>query len=310
MPIDSTIEVAFTKQYGPSLYMLAQQKTSKFASKVTRDTVSGATVAFYDLLGLAEGEEITTRHPATPNNEIPNTRRRVSLTSMHVNTYLDHLDKLQMMIDPQNKYQVAQARWAGRTFDDRIIAAMLGTAYCGVDGATAVTFAADSLSINGDGSVTSLGTAAVPATEVDMTLAKMLLMMQIFNEGDVDEDIPKFWAVTPKDVGDMLDLEEVGSSDYNTVKTLKEGKVEYFNGFNFFWSNRLTKNTTDETCNRTIAWSQEGVIFSTWEDVFNRVSERDDLSYTIQVYSRFTNGAVRLEGAQVHECLNKVRQAS
>ena len=306
MPIDSTIEVAFTKQYGPSLYMLAQQKTSKFASKVTRDTVSGATVAFYDLLGLAEGEEITSRHPATPNNEIPNTRRRVSLTSMHVNTYLDHLDKLQMMIDPQSPYQVAQGRWAGRIFDDRIIAAMLGTAYCGEAGATSVTFANDSISINGDGTATALGTAAAPATEVDMTLAKMLLMLQIFNDQDVDPDIPKHWAVRPKTISDMLDLTEIGSADYNTVKALKIGKVEEYMGFNFFWSNRITKNTSDETCYRSLAWAQEGVIFSTWEDVFTRVSERDDLSYTIQVYTRFTNGAVRLEGAQVHECLNKI----
>lgn len=307
--MDSTIEVAFTKQYGPSLYMLSQQKMSKFASKVTRDTVSNAKEKYYDLLGLAEGEEITTRYPKTPHNEMPNTRRRVSLTAMHTNSYLDHLDKLQMMIDPQNKYQVAQARWAGRTYDDRIIAAMLGTAYCGEDGTTAVTFADDSISICGDGSVTSLGTAATEETEVDMTLAKMLAMMQIFNEGDVDADIPKFWAVSPKDIGDMLDLEEIGSADFNTVKTLREGKVEYFNGFNFFWTNRLPLSS-DETCRRTIAWSQEGVIFSTWEDVFNRVSEREDLSYTIQVYSRFTNGAVRLEGKQVHECLNKIRQAS
>jgi hypothetical protein len=286
--------------------MLSQQKTSRFASKVTRDTVSGATVAFYDLLGLAEGEEITTRHPDTPINEIPNTRRRVSLTGMHVNTPLDHLDKLQMMIDPQNKYTVAQARWAGRTFDDRIIAAMVGTAQAGVDGGTAVTFANDSLSINGDGTVTSLGTGAVPGVEVDMSLAKMLLMLQIFNQEDVDPDIPRYWAVNPKSISDMLALTQIGSSDYNTVKALQEGKVEDYMGFNFFWSNRILKNTSDETCYRSLAWSQEGVIFASWEDVTNRVSERADKSYMIQVYSRFTNGAVRLEGAQVHECLNKV----
>jgi hypothetical protein len=38
----------------------------------------------------------------------------------------------------------------------------------------------------------------------------------------------------------------------------------------------------------------------------NRVSEREDLSYTIQVYSRMVNGAVRLDGDKVHECLNQV----
>ena len=306
MAIPSTIEVAFTKQYGPSLYMLSQQKTSKFAGKTSRESVNGATVAFFDRLGLAEGEEITSRHPDTPINEIPNTRRRVSLTSVHVNTPLDNLDQLQIMIDPQSKYQMAQAMWLGRVIDDRIVAAMLGTASAGVDGGTSVTFAKDSLSINGDGTITSLGTGAVPGTEVDMTLAKMLLMMQIFNDEDVDPDIPNHWAVRPNTISDMLDITEIGSSDYNTVKALQAGVMNPYMGFNFFWSNRITKNTSDETCYRSLAWAQDGVIFASWEDIEVRVSERPDKSYMIQVYSRMTNGAVRLEGAKVHECLNKI----
>lgn len=305
MPIPSTIETAFAKQYGPMLFMLSQQKKSKFATKVTRDTVVGAKEAFYDRLGEATGEDITTRHPKTPINEIPNTRRRVRLTSTHTNAPLDHLDKLQMMLDPQNKYTIAQARFFGRKFDDTIIDAMLGNAFAGEEGDTTVTFAEDSVSINGDGTVTELGTGATPETEVDMTLAKILTMLQIFNDEDVDEDNRKYWAFRPKSISDMLDITEIGSADFNTFKALAAGRLEQFSGFDMFWSTRLPLNTSDETCFRSIAWAAEGVIFATWEDVFNRIDERPDLSYMIQVYSRMTRGAVRLEGAQVHECLNK-----
>lgn len=306
MPIDSTIETAFTKQYGPSLYILTQQKFSKFAPKVRSEPVTGATVAFFDRLGEADGEEITARYPKTPINEIPNTRRRVGLTGVHTNTPLDALDKLQIMIEPQSSYQQAQAMYLARKQDDRIVAAMTGSAQAGVDGDTAVTFAQDSISINGDGTITSLGTAADPATEVDITLAKILTMLQIFNDLDVDEDIVKYWAVRPKTISDMLGLEQIGSSDYNTIKAIQAGKMNQYCGFTWFWSNRITKNTTDETCYRSLAWAQDGVIFATWADVMSRVSERADLSYTIQVYSKMVNGAVRMDGAKVHECLNKV----
>jgi hypothetical protein len=303
--MDSTIEVAFTKKYSPMLYILTQQKGSKFASKVRRETVTGAKEAYFDRLGLADGEEITTRHPDTPTNEIPNSRRKVTLTSVHCNTPLDNLDKLQMMIDPQNAYTVAQANYLGRVQDDRIVAAALGSAWCGEDGTTEVAFKDDSISINGAGTATTLGTLAVTGA-ADMSLAKILLMLQIFNQEDVDEDIPKYWAVTPKDVSDMLDLEEIGSSDYNTIKAIQAGRMNPYCGFNFFWSNRITKDAAAGTAYRTFAWAQDGIIFATWEDVYNRVSERGDKSYMLQVYSRMTNGALRIDGAKVHECLNQV----
>lgn len=304
--MDSTIETAFAKKYSPLLYMLCQQKGSKMAGKVRRETVTGAKEAYFDRLGEAEGEDITTRHPDTPEHEIPNTRRRVALTGHHVNTPLDHLDQLQMMIEPQNAYTMAQTYSLGRKMDDRIIAATLGNAQCGEAGATTVAFQDDSISINGDGTATTLGTLAAVKSVADITLAKMLLMLQIFNQADVEPDIPKYWMVNPKTTSDMLDLTEVGSADYNTVKALVEGKIEYFAGFNWFWSNRVTKDAATETAYRSIAWAQDGIIFAQWEDVFNRVSERSDKSYMLQVYSRMTNGAVRLDGDKVHECLNKV----
>jgi hypothetical protein len=309
MAISSTIEVAFAKQYSPRLYILSQQRMSKLAGKVRTEVVRGAKEAYFDRLGLAEGEAITTRHPPTPNNEIPNTRRRVAITGYHVNTYLDHLDKLKMMLDPQSDYARAQAMNLGREIDDRIIAAALGNASAGVDGGTTVAFEDDSQSINGDGTATTLGTLATApgaGSVADISLAKMLLMMQIFNQLDVDPDIRKYWMVNPKTTMDMLNLTEVKSVDYNTVKVLVDGNVSSYMGFNWFWSNRVTKDTATETAYRSMAWAQDGIIFGTSEGIMNRVSEREDLSYTIQVYSRMVNGAVRLDGDKVHECLNKV----
>ena len=47
----------------------------------------------------------------------------------------------------------------------------------------------------------------------------MLTMMELFNNEDVDPDIMKHWMVSPKSISDMLDITEVGSADFNVVKT-------------------------------------------------------------------------------------------
>jgi len=48
------------------------------------------------------------------------------------------------------------------------------------------------------------------------------------------------------------------------------------------------------------------MIFASAQGIESRIDERKDKSYIIQVYSRMNGGAVRMEGAKVHECLNKI----
>lgn len=306
MATPSTIDTAFVNRYSSTIYILAQQMKSRFAPRVRRETVRGAQHAFFDRLGEAEIEDITTRHPATPLNELPHSRRRVTITDSHTNALIDHQDQLKMLIQPGNRYADMQAAALGRKIDDKIIEGALGTASAGQTGTTNVEFKDEAISINGDGTATTLGTLAAVNTIVDITKAKMLLMMQIFNQEDVDPDMTKYWAVNPKTTMDMLGLTEVASADYNVVKTLVEGKVDTFMGFKWFWSNRITKDAASSTGYRSIAWAEDGILFATQEGVYSRMDERADLSYAYQVYSRMSNGAVRMEGAKVHECLNKV----
>jgi len=307
MAQQSTIDTAFAQQYGSMIYILSQQKKSKFAPRVRRETVSNAKDAYYDRLGEAEVEDITTRHPSTPLNEIPNTRRRVTMTDSHTNALLDHQDKLKMLIDPTSEYAQVQSMALGRKIDDKIITAALGTAAAGVDGTTSVLFKDESVSINGDGTVTTLGTAATAAgsgSVSDMSLSKMLIMSRLFHDQDVDAEIPRYWAATPKDFEDMLDLTEIGSSDYNTIKALVQGGFEYYMGFNWFYSTRLLEDSTG-TANRTIAWAQDGIIYASAEEITSKIDERADISYAYQVYSRMSCGSVRMDGDKVHECMNK-----
>ena len=307
MSLPSTIDVAFVNQYQAMLYSLSQQQKSKFASRVRSEQVVGKSKDF-DRLGEAEVEEITTRHPDTPNNEQPHSRRWVTPADFHTNSYIDKQDEVKMLINPQNQYAQNQARALGRKTDDIIITAAFGTAATGNTPTTStVRFQDESVSINGDGTVSTLGTLAVVAGGLaDMGLAKIETMLRLFHDADVDEEVLLYWAVSPKSVEDMLQVTQIGSADYNTVKALAEGKVERFSGFQFFWTTRLTKDAATETAYRSIAWAQDGIIWGSSYGVESRIDERSDKSYTTQVYSRMNGGAVRMDGDKVHECLNKV----
>jgi len=309
MSLPSTIDVAFVNQYQAMIYSLSQQQKSKFSSRVRNEQVAGESKAF-DRLGEAEVEEITTRHPDTPNNEQPHSRRWVTPSDFHTNSYIDKQDEVKMLINPQNQYAQNQARALGRKTDDLIIAAAVGTAATGNTPTTStVAFKDESVSINGDGTVTSLGTLATAAgggSVADFGLDKILVMLRLFHDADVDEEIPLYWAITPKDVEDILNVTEIGSADYNTVKALAEGKIERFSGFQFFWSTRITKDSATETAYRSIAWAQDGIIWGSSYGVESKIDERADKSYITQVYSRMNGGAVRMDGDKVHECLNKV----
>jgi hypothetical protein len=303
---DSTVETAFTLQYGTMIQSLSQQVKPRFVPRVRPETIVGAKAKAFERLGEAESQDSTVRHGDTPLNEIEHTRRWVTMTDTDTGALLDKQDSWKMLIDPKNKYTQHQAMELGRKQDDKIIAAALGTATAGEERATSVLFKDDSISINGDGTATALGTLATPQTEVDITLAKMLLMMQIFNQEDVDPSIRKFWGVNPKAIADLLALTQVGSADFATVKNLQNGSVEFYAGFHLFWSNRITKDTTDQTCYRSIAWAEDGIIFGQAQAIQADIDKRPDKKNAWQVYSVISCGAVRFEGEKVHECLNKV----
>ena len=305
MPV--TIDQILAKQFSPTLYMLAQQKESRFASKVRRETVSKAELAYFDTIGAEDDpEQATTRHGDTPLTESNFGRRRCVPYKWHKGTMLDSYDLLRMQADPNGPVVQSFAMAFGRKKDKIIRDAALGTAYIGKEGGSTVDFKDESIGINGDGTATTLGTLAAVATVADISLAKILLMMKIFNDADVDPDIPKYWAMTPKDIWALLQLTEVKSIEYNAVKGAYEGKVENYGGFQIFWTNLLTKDAATSTGYRTISWAQDGIILAYIGDLTTEIDKRTDKCNEKQIYSKMDLGAVRMEGAKVHECITKV----
>ena len=299
------------KQFASTIQMLSQQKDSRFGDKVRNESVANAEEAYFNLFdAMPDPTPDTDRHGLTPWGEYEANRRKATPAKWEKGTMIDKKDARRMTVDPQNPVVMAQSMSFSRKKDKILYAAMLGTSYEGKAGTTAVLFKDESIGINGDGTVSVLGTAVSndTITEVPMTMAKMLTMMTIFNEAEVDPSIRKYWAVSPNDIKHMLNMTEVASSDYNTVKALQEGKLETYMGFGFFWWNFLIRDTDDGTCNRTVAWAQDGMILAKIGEFNTQVSILPEHKYSTGVYSEFDLGAVRMEGAKVHECMNLVTQ--
>ena len=94
----------------------------------------------------------------------------------------------------------------------------------------------------------------------------------------------------------MLNNTTVTSQNYNTVRSLVQGEVSTFVGFQFITSNRLNDDGTSRLC---FAFAQDGMKLAIGKDVTARIDERSDKSYSTQVFYCSVFGATRMEEEKV-----------
>jgi hypothetical protein len=266
--------------------MLSQQMGSLLRNAVDSESVNGEK-AFFDQVGSAAAILRTTRHADTPLIDTPHSRRMVTLSDYEYADLIDDQDKVRLLVDPTSTYTRAAAAAMGRAMDDVIISAALGTAKTGKDGSTSTAF--------------DTSNNQIAAGASGLTLAKLIEAKEILDSGDVDPSIPRYIAVSPKQVTDLLNNTTVTSSDYNTVKALAMGEINSFVGFNFIVTNRLG---VDGSSNRRVfAWAMDGIKLAVGKEPTARIDERADKSYATQIYYAQTIGATRMEEKKVVEVL-------
>ena len=278
--MSSQVTTAFVQQYSANVQMLSQQMGSLLRDKVRVESVTGKN-AFLDQVGSVTAVEKTSRHSDTPQIDTPHARRRISLSDYEFADLIDQQDKVRLLIDPTSSYAQAAAMAMGRAIDDVIISAALGTAYTGETGSTS-TANANSIAHGSGG----------------LTVAKLRTAKQTLDLSDVDPSIPRHIIVSPKQISDLLNITEVTSADFNTVKALANGEINTYLGFNFIVSNRLALSSTTRSC---IAFAQDGIALGIGKDVNARIDERADKSYATQVYYCMSIGATRMEEDKVVE---------
>lgn len=301
--MSSEITVAQVQQYSANVFHLAQQKGSRLRPFVRQESQKGKN-QFFDRIGAVTAVLRTSRHSDTPQLDTPHSRRRVSLGDYEWADLIDDQDKIRMLIDPQSEYAMA-AMWAlGRAMDDVIIAAATGTAYGGETGSTSVTLP-NSQKYNANNA----------STFSNLNVLTLRAVKKLFDANDIDESIPRYFAIGSSQLQSLLGQTEVTSSDFATVKALVSGEVDTFLGFKFIRLERLGtatytasattgavgSGTTNTAARQCFAWAQDGLLSAIGEDMTGRIDVRADKGYSTQVYARMSIGATRMEEVKVVE---------
>lgn len=275
----------YAQAYARNIMQLAQQKYSKLMPIVyVKPNVNGK-VFYQDQIGKWSMDVKSGRNVQTPNNDPNLSRRMATMVDYHDARLLDRGDELRMLSDPRSAYTIAAAQSLARKIDNVIAAQTLGTAYYGETGTSSITLGTDAIS----------GISHIAGTAASLTLARVTAAKKILDQEDVEME-DRFFVVNPEALEDLLNVEQATSSDYNAVKALVRGELDTWMGFKWIVSNQLPVSGTVTTC---FAMQRYGVAMAMSAAPLVRTDERNDLSYSWQVYYELNIGAVRLEEARV-----------
>jgi len=281
--MSTQITTAFVEQYKSNVFHLAQQKGSRLRDAVRSETVTGK-AHFFERIGSTAAQKRTSRHSDTPRMDTPHSRRKVTMDDYDWADLIDNEDKVRMLISPTSDYALAGAYAMGRAMDDAIISAATGSAYGGVAGGTPVVLPAGQKIVH---------------NSTNLTIAKVLAAKKLLDAAEVDPDEQRFLICTADQISDFLNITEVKSSDYNTIKALAQGQIDTYLGFKFIRSERLGQDATPNR--QVLAFTKSAIGLALGADITTKISERSDKNYATQVFLSMTIGATRIEDEKMVE---------
>ena len=289
--MSTQVTTAFVEQYRNNVELLVQQRGSLLRDAVNTDGSVVGKTKFTEQIGSAEARVRTSRHSDSPLLDTPHARRAYSLSDYEWGDLIDKQDKVRMLIDPTSTYAQAAAFAMGRAMDDVIIAAATGDSKTGVDGTTTTSLPSSQKIAVGYSDISG-------STDAGLTLGKLRRTREIFATNSVPEDEEKIMVISPSALHSLLIQKEVTSGDFNNIRALVQGEVDFFMGFRFIVSNRLALSGNNRTC---FAFARSGLELGIGQDVMARIEERPDKSFSTYVYYCMSIGATRLEEEKVVE---------
>ena len=269
------------------LPLARQEKSMLYDTVYVKSDFTGK--SFYqDQIGNWSMSAKTGTNVDTPENDPNLSRTRIDIATYNDARLMDRSLMLQELSDPMSMASICIQSSVGVQIDKVIYAAFGGTAYRGETGATAVTFPEGQTiakDFGGEGlNVAKLRRAAAMLDSVGVPA------------GD------RYFAGGAKQKEQLLGTTEATSADYNTVRALVSGDINSFVGFKFKWlpDGIINKSGTVADC---FAYHKTGVCFGMLEELFLRIDEREDKSYSKQVYYEISCGAGRLEENKVVKVL-------
>jgi hypothetical protein len=295
------ITTGFVQQYSSNMMMLGQQRMSRFERAVTIVPITGKRGSV-DQVGQSETVTKTERHGRTPYTPLPHRRRWISLDTEQWADLIDDPDKVRMLVDPTSTYAMAGIAAMNRAKDRKIVNAFFATATTGEDGTSTVAFpAANQVAVNSWAYGSGSGNAGLTISKLIEARA-LLFGYEAVDEMDDQNLADASIAVTKKQWGELLSTTEATSRDFaGELQALKEGKLKRFMGFEFIRYEGLPLNGSNQF--RVPVWQKQGMALGKGGTPKGRITEREDLSYTTQVFWEDNFGAARIEENRVVEII-------
>lgn len=280
------IDTVFVKQFSSNIMLLSQQKGSKLRDKVMYKGDIVGEDWYIDQLGKRTAKKKTTRNSDVEYTAGDWQRRKLSPVTIYDSDLLDKEDKVKMLADPTDPTAMSISMAIGRGIDQEIVDQAFATAYYGKTGSSSETFPAANV-------------VAVQAS--GLTISKLIEGKTLLDNNDVDEEEPRYIAVSGTQIGDLLKTTEVTSADYNTVKALVNGQINTFCGFEFVKISQDILATDTNDYRRVIAWAKNGLGLGVAQEMTNKIDVIPAKHYAVQVYASVDCGSVRVDSDKVIE---------
>lgn len=283
------------QDYSRIILPLARQEKSMLYDRVyTKHDIVGK--SFYqDQIGKWAMSAKTTTNPNTPANDPVLARTRIDIAPYNDARLMDRSLLLQELSDPMSVASICIQSSVGIQIDKLIYNALGGTAYRGEAGATTVAFpATKTVAVNYDGesdATTNL------KSNTGLTPAKIREAKRLMDAAGVPH-YDRTFVTDAAGLSQLLGFTTVTSSDYNAIKALVNGEVDTWLGFKFITLPDGIVNVTSNVADY-FAFQKTGICFGMLEELFLRMEERPDKSYSKQIYYEISAGAGRLEEDKV-----------
>lgn len=245
MAIDDNIVTNYVKQFKANALMLAQQKDHRLAGTYLTEDLKGEE-GYVEQYGTTSFGTKTQRLEVREANAVTSDRRKYTTSGYEWYHVFDKQDEWKSLIDIQGSWMNSAKAAQNRLYDQLCINGMLGTAYTGKDGTTAVALPSTQKLDNPGGTATT-----------GLTYAKLQAAIEIFDKNDVlDEEF--YLVLSPTAKKQLMADDKFVNGDYNAAKpiagyTIPDG---YMGISKYIVSNLLPLNSSTRSC---VMWTKSAL---------------------------------------------------
>ena len=310
--VSDGIDVAAVDKFHDDLYQVCQQKESLFgqAIRTEYDLKANEDKAF-DLMDELSLTEKTGSAPDTPEQDLSMQRRWIFTTPYHDSILLDRDDDLDRKLSMEGEIVTGFRKAINRKKDDIIYAAFEATVQSGRrNNSSTITWSGQNGNIKYSGKDTgrtipwdcSVGNCV--SSDVGMTAEKAELIIEYFANNHVDDDVPIFCAISPRQATQLFGQEEYVNKDYGSSGPMATGRfLRNWMGINWIRSTKVVVDPDDSTNdvdgNAAVfecwAWAMDGMILGVADELTIEVTIESTKSYARRVYVHMNMGAMRFD---------------